>query len=146
MAGLTPAERRKLMDIPSGSGTTAGTDKKSAEKNLRQDYENIKADEREKKAREAYDKAPPMKKGGKVKKYADGGPIQGQVQQPTYPFYGNTPQAGGQNGGMNQTFNMQPQANADANQQPQQRFKKGGAVKSASARADGCAIRGKTRA
>ena len=146
MAGLTPAERRKLMDIPSGSGTTAGTDKKSAEKNLRQDYENIKADEREKKAREAYDKAPPMKKGGKVKKYADGGQIQGQVQQPTYPFYGNTPQAGGQNGGMNQTFNMQPQANADANQQPQQRFKKGGAVKSASARADGCAIRGKTRA
>lgn len=146
MAGLTPAERRKLMDIPSGSGTTAGTDKKSAEKNLRQDYENIKADEKAKKAQEAYDKAPPMKKGGKVKKYADGGQIQGQVQQPTYPFYGNTPQAGGQNGGMNQTFNMQPQANADANQQPQQRFKKGGAVKSASARADGCAIRGKTRA
>ena len=85
-------------------------------------------------------------KGGKVKKYADGGQIQGQVQQPTYPFYGNTPQAGGQNGGMNQTFNMQPQANADSSQQPQQRFKKGGAVKSASARADGCAIRGKTRA
>ena len=96
MAGLTPAERRKLMDIPSASGTTAGTDKKSAEKNLRQDYENIKADEKAKKAQEAYDKAPPMKKGGKVKKYADGGPIQGQVQQPTYPFYGNQPQAGGQ--------------------------------------------------
>lgn len=145
MAGLTPAERRKLMDIPSGSGTTAGTDKKSAEKNLRQDYENVKADEKAKKAQEAYDKAPPMKKGGKVKKYADGGPIQGQVQQPTYPFYGNQPQAGGQNGGTNQTFNIQPQASAD-NGQPQQRFKKGGAVKSASARADGCAIRGKTRA
>jgi hypothetical protein len=83
-----------------------------------------------------------MKKGGKVKKYADGG----MTQQPTYPFYGNQPQAGGQNGGMNQTFNMQPQANADANQQPQQRFKKGGKVSSASSRADGCAIRGKTRA
>ena len=82
------------------------------------------------------------KKGGKVKKYADGG----MTQQPTYPFYGNQPQAGGQNGGMNQTFNMQPQANADANQQPQQRFKKGGKVSSASSRADGCAIRGKTRA
>jgi hypothetical protein len=86
-----------------------------------------------------------MKKGGKVKKYADGG----MTQQPTYPFYGNQPQAGGQNGGTNQTFNMQPQANAAPNpqQQPmQQTFKSGGKVSSASKRADGCAIRGKTRA
>ena len=85
------------------------------------------------------------KKGGKVKKYADGG----MTQQPTYPFYGNQPQAGGQNGGTNQTFNMQPQANAAPNpqqQQPMQAFKKGGKVSSASSRADGCAIRGKTRA
>jgi hypothetical protein len=84
-------------------------------------------------------------KGGKVKKYADGG----MTQQPTYPFYGNQPQAGGQNGGTNQTFNMQPQANAAPNpqQQPmQQTFKNGGKVSSASKRADGCAIRGKTRA
>lgn len=83
--------------------------------------------------------------GGKVKKYADGG----MTQQPTYPFYGNQPQAGGQNGGTNQTFNMQPQANAGApnpQQQPMQTFKKGGKVSSASKRADGCAIRGKTRA
>jgi hypothetical protein len=83
--------------------------------------------------------------GGKVKKYADGG----MTQQPTYPFYGNQPQAGGQNGGTNQTFNMQPQANAGApnpQQQPMQTFKKGGKVSSASSRADGCAIRGKTRA
>jgi hypothetical protein len=145
MAGLTPEERRKLLGIPSGSGTTAGTDKKSAQKNLRQDYENVKADEKAKKAQEAYDKAPPMKNGGKVKKYADGG----MTQQPTYPFYGNQPQAGGQNGGTNQTFNMQPQANAGApnpQQQPMQTFKKGGKVSSASKRADGCAIRGKTRA
>lgn len=83
-------------------------------------------------------------KGGKVKKYADGG----MTQQPTYPFYGNQPQAGGQNGGTNQTFNMQPQANAAPNpqQQPMQAFKKGGSVSSASKRADGCAVRGKTRA
>jgi len=98
--------------------------------------------------------------GGKVKKYADGG----MTQQPTYPFYGNQPQAGGQNGGTNQTFNMQPQANAGApnpQQQPMQTFKKGGKVSaskmgavkvakpkmsSASSRADGIAIRGKTRA
>lgn len=127
------------------SGTNEGTDQASAEKNLRQDFENMRADERQKKAREAFDKAPPMKKGGKVKKYADGG----MTQQPTYPFYGNQPQAGGQNGGTNQTFNMQPQANAAPNpqqQQPMQAFKKGGKVSSASSRADGCAIRGKTRA
>jgi hypothetical protein len=76
-------------------------------------------------------------------KYADGG----MTQQPTYPFYGNQPQAGGQNGGTNQTFNMQPQANVAPNpQQPMQTFKKGGKVSSASKRADGIAIRGKTRA
>ena len=126
------------------SGTNEGTDQSSAEKNLRQDFENIKADERQKKARETFDKAPPMKKGGKVKKYADGG----MTQQPTYPFYGNQPQTSGSNGGTNQTFNIQPQASAGSpEQQPmQQTFKKGGKVSSASSRADGCAIRGKTRA
>jgi hypothetical protein len=78
-------------------------------------------------------------------KYADGG----MTQQPTYPFYGTQPQTSGVNGGTNQTFNMQPQATAGApeQQQPmQQTFKKGGKVSSASKRADGCAIRGKTRA
>jgi hypothetical protein len=90
-----------------------------------------------------------MKKGGKVKKYADGGSVD-QTQQPTYPFYGNQPQAGGASGGTNQTFNIQPQATAGAPEQQQQSmqqsFKKGGKVSSASKRADGCAIRGKTRA
>ena len=141
-----PSEIGKTAIPYKKSGTNEGTDQASAEKNLRQDYENMKADERQKKAREAFDKAPPMKKGGKVKKYADGG----MTQQPTYPFYGNQPQAGGQNGGTNQTFNMQPQANAAPNQQPMQQpmqtFKKGGKVSSASKRADGIAIRGKTRA
>ena len=66
----------------------------------------------------------------KRKKFADGG-VTGQTQQPTYPFYGNQPQAGGGNGGMNQTFNMQPQAMAGPNDQmgQNQRFKKGGQVK-----------------
>jgi hypothetical protein len=63
----------------------------------------------------------------KRKKFADGG-VTG-VQQPTYPFYGNTPQAGGQNGGMNQTFNIQPQAQAGPNDQMGQRFAKGGQAK-----------------
>ena len=61
----------------------------------------------------------------KRKKFADGG----AVQQPTYPFYGNQPQAGGENGGVNQTFNMQPQAMAGPNDQMGQRFAKGGQAK-----------------
>ena len=64
----------------------------------------------------------------KRRKFADGG-VTGQTQQPTYPFYGNTPQAGGQNGGMNQTFNIQPQAQAGPNDQMGQRFAKGGQAK-----------------
>ena len=63
----------------------------------------------------------------KRRKFADGG-VTG-VQQPTYPFYGNTPQPGGQNGGMNQTFNIQPQAQAGPNDQMGQRFAKGGQAK-----------------
>ena len=65
----------------------------------------------------------------KRKKFADGGVTGGQVQQPTYPFYGNQPQAGGQSGGMNQTFNMQPQAMSGPNDQMTQRFAKGGQAK-----------------
>ena len=54
--------------IPKPSGTTEGTDQKSAERNLRLDFENLKADERERKAREEYEKrkAKGMKKGGSV--------------------------------------------------------------------------------
>lgn len=63
----------------------------------------------------------------KRRKFADGG-VTG-VQQPTYPFYGNTPQPGGQSGGMNQTFNIQPQAQAGPNDQMGQRFAKGGQAK-----------------
>ena len=62
----------------------------------------------------------------KRRKFADGG-VTGQTQQPTYPFYGNQPQAGGQSGGMNQTFNMQPQAMSGPNDQV--RFAKGGQAK-----------------
>jgi len=58
-------------------------------------------------------------------KFADGGITDG-AQQPTYPFYGNQPQAGGASGGVNQTFNMQPQATAGMPEQP---YKKGGQIK-----------------
>lgn len=124
-----------------GSGTTEGTDPGSAERNLRLMYDEMKADERQRKAREQYDKdkAKNFKKGGRVKRYADGGNV--ATQQPTYPFYGNTPQPSTTQPGMNQTFNIQPQATDTA----QVRMKKGGKVSSASKRADGCATKGKTR-
>jgi len=93
-----------------------------------------------------------MKKGGRVgsarasgsvkkKRYAEGGEI--AAQQPTYPFYGNQPAASTTQPaeGVSQTFNIQPgMSSADMG------FKKGGRVRTASQRADGCAIRGKTRA
>jgi hypothetical protein len=126
-----------------GSGTTEGTDQGSAERNLRLMYDEMKADERQRKAREQYDKdkAKNFKKGGRVKRYADGGEI--AAQQPTYPFYGNQPVASTTepSAGMNQTFNIQPSVSAG---QPTQ-MKKGGKVSSASKRADGCATKGKTR-
>ena len=81
----------------------------------------------------------------RTKRYADGG----VTQQPTYPFGTNVQpvSTGGTDSGqsgVNQTFNMSP--SAQAGQPEQQVFKKGGKVSSASRRADGCAIRGKTRA
>lgn len=84
----------------------------------------------------------------KTKRYNDGG----VTQQPTYPFGTNvqaTPPAGTQAaGGVNQTFNMQPQATAQPAATTGAAFKKGGQVSrsSASKRADGIAKRGLTRA
>ena len=85
------------------------------------------------------------------KRYNDGG-MTGTTQQPTYPFGTNVQQSSAPTdtqaaGGVNQTFNMQPQATA----QPapaSSGFKKGGQVSrsSASKRADGIAKRGLTRA
>ena len=102
-----------------------------------------------------------MKK--KTKRYQDGGIVinqqpaqQSNPQTPTassgyfgnttstYPFQSSNtaPAASDTGSGMSQTFNIQPSAQAG---QPQG-MKRGGRVTSASKRADGCAIRGKTRA
>jgi len=145
--GMTPEERKKLLGTTPSKGTTEGTDAKSAEKNLRQEYENIRADEKERKARENYEKSLGMKKGGKVKKYADGG----MTQQPTYPFYGNQQSAATTSPGVNQTVNFDnaqpPSGNPFQLNQPRpQGMKKGGMAKSsASRRGDGIAQRGKTK-
>lgn len=81
----------------------------------------------------------------KTKRYNDGG----VTQQPTYPFGTNvqatTPTDTQAAGGVNQTFNMQPQATAQPAAPTAPAFKKGGKVVSASKRGDGIAQRGKTR-
>jgi hypothetical protein len=100
-----------------------------------------------------------MKK--KVKRYQEGGvTINQQAPAPmelpglagygastnTYPFQssGSAPSATDTGSGVNQTFNIQP--TAQAGQPAATTMKRGGKVKSASSRGDGCAIRGKTRA
>jgi hypothetical protein len=78
------------------------------------------------------------------KRYNDGG----ITQQPTYPFGTNVqataPADTSGAGGVNQTFNMQPQATAQP-AAPATTFKKGGKVSGYRAAADGCASRGKTK-
>ena len=94
----------------------------------------------------------------KVKKYAEGGitinqPPADQTQFMRLAGYSGGenslyPTRGGESSGSGsqttQTFNIQPQANASPMETVT--MKKGGSVSSASKRADGCAIRGKTRA
>jgi hypothetical protein len=78
------------------------------------------------------------------KRYNDGG----ITQQPTYPFGTNVqataPADTSGAGGVNQTFNMQPQATAQP-AAPAATFKKGGKVGGYRTAADGCASRGKTK-
>lgn len=88
----------------------------------------------------------------KKKRFNDGG-MAGATQQPTYPFGTNVQQTANPAdtqaaGGVNQTFNMQPQATAQPAAPSAPTFKKGGKVSrsSASKRADGIAKRGLTRA
>ena len=79
------------------------------------------------------------------KRYNDGG----ITQQPTYPFGTNVqataPADMSGAGGVNQTFNMQPQATAQPAAPTGAPFKKGGKVSGYRKVADGCASRGKTR-
>jgi hypothetical protein len=88
----------------------------------------------------------------KKKRFDDGGVVSA-TQQPTYPFGTNVQQSSAPAdtqaaGGVNQTFNMQPQATAQPAAPAPSGFKKGGQVSrsSASKRADGIAKRGLTRA
>ena len=96
-----------------------------------------------------------MKK--KVKRYQEGGvTINQQAPAPmelpnlagyggstnTYPFQSSASGSSDAGSGVNQTFNIQPTASAG---EPTQ-MKRGGKVSAASKRADGCALRGKTRA
>jgi len=96
----------------------------------------------------------------KVKRFQDGGITITPQENPapvlpglagygasgnTYPFQSDAGSGGGSTGsGVSQTFNIQPTAQSGEPQAAA--FKKGGSVKSgASKRADGCAVRGKTK-
>ncbi len=88
------------------AGTTEGTDPKSAERNLRLDYENLRKDEKLRQEAEAYERSKRDEKGESLLNF--GLKMMRKSEKPK---------------GM----------------------KEGGAVRSASSRADGCAIRGKTK-
>lgn len=85
-----------------------------------------------------------------AKKYVDGGAVLAPQNMNTYPYTntnmsaGAAP-AGGAGSGVNQPFGVQPQMQPQL-PRPGIRFKKGGSVSRASKRADGCCVRGKTRA
>ena len=108
-----------------GSGTTEGTDQASAERNLRQDYENLKLDEALKKeyeprsSRGTTEKITPEPLPSAPAKFNP----KDFMEKPVYKY-----------GKDDLKDLIKPVKKA-----------KGGAVKSASARADGCAQRGKTR-
>ena len=99
----------------------------------------------------------------KVKKYAEGGitinqEAPAQTRSPglfgyesgsgnLYPTRSGDGSGSSTSAGTNQTFNIQPQATAGQPTETITTMKRGGTVRSsASRRADGCAIRGKTRA
>lgn len=90
-------------------GTNEGTDPRSAERNLRLEFENLKKDEFVKKEFE------PLPGRGKTEKV-------GESAKPL-PGKGKVEKIG----------------------EGMKKYKRGGSVSSASARADGCAIRGKTK-
>lgn len=108
-----------------GSGTTEGTDQASAERNLRQDYENLKLDEALKKEYEPYssrgttEKITPEPLPSAPAKFNP----KDFMEKPVYKY-----------GKDDLKDLMKPVKKA-----------KGGSISSASARADGCAIRGKTK-
>ncbi len=89
--------------------------------------------------------SPRQKLKGRTMRYADGGmtPVAGMPQS---AFNQMNPSYGGSDTGLNNNAPLVAITNAPVGGEAPQPMRKGGKVSSASKRADGCAIRGKTRA
>jgi hypothetical protein len=108
--------------------TNEGTDPKSAERNLRGEYENLRKDMQLKQEAEAYERSKRDEKGMALLEA-------GAKMLPNKPA---------QPAPKEKSF-AESLGKAAVDSLKSKGMKKGGAVKSASSRADGCAMRGKTR-
>jgi hypothetical protein len=107
--------------------TNEGTDQKSAERNLRGEYENLRKDMQLKQEAEAYERSKRGEKGmALLEAGAKMAPKPSQLAPKEKSFAESLGKAA--------TDSLKSKG-----------MKKGGKVSSASSRADGCAMRGKTR-
>ena len=123
-----------------GSGTTEGTDQASAERNLRQEFENIQLDERFRKEYEAYERSQRDEKTRKGESILDFGfKMMGKDRAKSEPLPGKPSDKD------KKPENLPGKGKTEKLGEGMKKYASGGKVSSASARADGCAQRGKTR-
>lgn len=111
--------------------TNEGTDQKSADRNLRLEYENLRKDEQARREAEEYERSKRDEKGEGMLNFGLrmlGGSKKNEAPPKEKSFAESLGKAA------QETLKNPPVKKA-----------KGGSVSSASARADGCAIRGKTK-
>lgn len=112
-------------------GTTEGTDQASAERNLRQDYEELRKDEQARREAEEYERSKRDEKGEGMLNFGLR-MLGGKKKDESTPKEKSFAESLGK-------------AAQEVLKNPPVKKAKGGAIKSASSRADGCAIRGKTK-
>jgi len=116
--------------------TNEGTDQKSAERNLRLDYENLRKDEQAKREAEEYERSKRDEKGESMLRFG-----LNMLGKPAEPLPGK-----GKTEKMGESAKPLPgKGKTEKLGEGTKKYARGGTVKSASARADGCAQRGKTR-
>ena len=116
--------------------TNEGTDQKSAERNLRGEYENLRKDMRLKEESEAYERSKRDEKGEAMLKF--GLNLLGKPAEPL-PGKGKTEKMG------ESAKPLPDKGKTEKLGEGAKKYASGGSVSSASKRADGCAQRGKTR-
>ena len=116
--------------------TNEGTDQKSAERNLRGEYENLRKDMQLKAESEAYERSKRDEKGEAMLRF--GLNMMGKPAEPL-PGKGKTEKMG------ESAKPLPGKGKTEKLGEGAKKYAHGGTVKSASARADGIAQRGKTR-